>query len=484
MEGVFTMPRSTETRSAPKKSDLPEKRNRAAPGPVAEARVSFDVPLVTITPVLGGSYRAREVCEWEPIRAPSIRGHLRFWWRAAHAGRFDEPQELSEAETELWGGTGHDQGTRSSVEIRVENLSDSQPEFDSAEPSFNELGAYAIFPARSQRAARGRPEVPTARRLKPGFRFRIHVSCPAASEAEVRLALRAWVLFGGYGGRTRRGVGSVSIDPGSSSECSAWLPKSMDGRDQAIRTLISSASAAASNRPRDLPVLDGAEIWAGKEVQKAIAAWDAALSWLRDFRQGQPRAGALGAHDPAFARDRGDQRRPGRSNWPEPDKVRHLLSRGGPMAHEPLHDDAPAWPRAGFGLPIIGRFQDRARDGSPYVNRDPPSFELRWEDQSGKMHDRLASPLIVKAIALATGKFVPCAIWLNRAFPMKAKVGVKQGDSLYPRSRAEFDVLVAPGDAARFSPLEQHKNDPQGERLKGAFFSWLTDNNLAKRVTP
>ena len=37
-----------------------------------------------------------------------------------------------------------------------------------------------------------------------------------------------------------------------------------------------------------------------------------------------------------------------------------------------------------------------------------------------KQLDRFASPLIVKALPLADNRFVPCALWLNRAYPVGA----------------------------------------------------------------
>ena len=88
------------------------------------------------------------------------------------------------------------------------------------------------------------------------------------------------------------------------------------------------------------------------------------------------------------------------------------------------------------------------------------------------MHDRLASPLIVKALPLADGRFAPCALWLHRGYP-DGKVGLKKDDPRHDRSRADFDVLVAPGDKARFAPLASGNDAPQGTRLRTAFFDWL-----------
>ena len=87
--------------AAPAFEDLPPRR---APSP--GVRSDFAVSLVIGTPVLGGGYRARKPDDVDLIRVPTVRGHLRFWWRALFAGRFENSASLYEAETKLWGGAG------------------------------------------------------------------------------------------------------------------------------------------------------------------------------------------------------------------------------------------------------------------------------------------------------------------------------------------------------------------------------------------
>src|SRR5690606_20083052 len=103
----------------------------------------------------------------------------------------------------------------------------------------------------------------------------------------------------------------------------------------------------------------------------------------------------------------------------EADKIRHLTRRT--RGHEPRHNGVPVWPRAGFGLPIVGRFQRQARNGGRLD--EPDDFLLLWR-RGRENEDRLASPLIVKAVPLAGGTFVPCALWLNRAYPAGSGVEV------------------------------------------------------------
>jgi CRISPR-associated protein Cmr1 len=166
------------------------------------------------------------------------------------------------------------------------------------------------------------------------------------------------------------------------------------------------ASAATSS----FPVLAGSILVIGTFADSGTDAWSRAIGWLRDFRQGDE-----------IARDKGTApNRPGRSRWPEADKLRRLFGAHS-RTHTPRYDAAPVWPRAGFGLPILGQFSSASGTG------DPPPFELTWQDASGKLQDRMASPLILKALPVVGG-FFPCALWLTRGHPRGQVVVVRQGN--------------------------------------------------------
>jgi CRISPR-associated protein Cmr1 len=449
--------------------------------------VPLNIPLQLVTPLFGGAAEARKIDDVDVVRVPSVRGHLRFWWRTLHGGRL-AGEELYVRERRLWGGAGDDTGGRSTVEIRVNvkarglvDTSDVMPYGENETP-----GAYALWPARTSQGTRAQPAAP---RREPGTRFSLHVTCHAGDETEVRAAVLAWVLFGGYGGRTRRGAGGLSID-GSADDRRSWLPA--DRTREAIRMVFQQdiLSPIAARPRNDVPLLAGAALRLGRPTVNAIDAWTTALHWLRDFRQMQPGSGFLGSHDPSFARDRGDNR-PGRSNWPEADKIRQLQSSGSDTrwAHEPRHNAKPAWPRAGFGLPIVAQFQRTDRKTRTHYPPpgEPRDFELRWRKPKGpdgrqEVHDRLASPLIVKALALGDGQFVPCALWLYRAYPAGGEIILAPNDSRSAGSAAAFDVLVADGDTARYAPLARPPTEHPGERLRNAFFDWLVAKDRSVRA--
>jgi CRISPR-associated protein Cmr1 len=440
---------------APEYSSLPAQKQRTRRG--GEEVREMSVCLEVVTPILGGSHQTRAVDAVDIIRVATVRGHLRFWWRALYAAEHPSTSALYARESAIWGRAATDEGGRSAVDIRI--VVERTGEIDKSDINLQQTpGAYALWPARAERR-QGQITRPPAPRRAPGTRFQLTLIAAASCEREVRNALRAWVLFGGYGGRTRRGLGSLRVleDPGS------WLPS--EATRNAIMALFGfDVFAPPAKAPGDLPWLGGAALQVGRADRDAMRAWTTALCWLKEFRQGTSGAQGDRAREPGTGKSQ--PQRPSISNWPEADKVRHL--RGKTRGHAPRHNATPAWPRAGFGLPIIGQFQKNARNGGRYD--EPDAFELR---SGNTKHDRLASPLIVKAMPLAGGSFAPCALWLNRAYPA--------GDVILSgvdNSAAPFDRLMAPGDTAQFSALANKQS------LRAAFLDWLNAKYRTTVVAP
>lgn len=425
------------------------------------ARESLELSLKLVTPTLGGGVFVRELDAVDTIRTASIRGQLRFWWRAITADVASQ-DELYARETALWGGvtgTGDEAVTKSEVRISVAEVV-NQGDTKEEDVSLRDAAAYALWPARGQPSTK----VPPAPRWNPGLSFKLRIIFPRLHEAEIKRTLSAWLCFGGYGARTRRGVGKVA--PGCESS-QALVPATADAAS--LEALLGDQLFRPWMAPGDWPRLKGVQVAFGNPG-RAEGGWATALNWLRDFRQGQPSGGTLGSHSPQDARVRGDQQRPSISNWPEADKARQL-SRGGLWEHSPQHNATPVWPRAVLGLPIQFQFQRKDRDRQRI--REPENFELQWRDQSGKDHDRLASPLIVGPMPLRDEKFVPFALWLGRGNPQGGLIVAKRNQGEIPGSLASFDQLVAAGDQARYEPLAKGQQAAEGERMRTAFFDWL-----------
>lgn len=246
---------------------------------------TLSVELDIVTPLLGGGVRSRMVDSTDVIRPSSVRGALRFWWRAVCALDASSAADLYDREVALWGGaTSADSGGRSQVDVHVTVTNASGVDESEVRLWGRDAtpGAYALFRAREQHGAR---PAPAAQRRFPGTRFRLELRGPSLVDA--RAALLAWILFGGYGGATRRGLGSLRVTAAVPGPATGLLPKIL-GRDELARLfgrdpLTRPPGMISSDRP----VLAGASLWAGTPVRSALEAWTTALDLLREFRQGR-----------------------------------------------------------------------------------------------------------------------------------------------------------------------------------------------------
>jgi CRISPR type III-B/RAMP module RAMP protein Cmr1 len=160
----------------------------------------------------------------EGIRPTAVASGLRWWFRAV-AGGFWGSQNLSEirnAEGLIFGSAykvrrGEEKwdGLASRVAITVETLNLTVKKIASAKdltPAQAYLG-YGLFNA-------DRKETWTRACILPGSKFRIVLEYvpeprsagePAIREDILKKLLHAWIRFGGLGGRSRHGLGSMAL---------------------------------------------------------------------------------------------------------------------------------------------------------------------------------------------------------------------------------------------------------------------------------
>lgn len=438
------------------KYPLPEKRYISCRGEQERCKISVDIKVVT--PILGGAAGTREIDVLDVIRTSTIRGHLRFWWRALYGHKYPTSSQLYAKESELWGKAANEKGGRSLVRIAIDNKNPSKVDDSDIQPG-RTSGSYALWTARATNTGE-----PLAPRREAGTSFVLTVTAPTDREVEVKNTIRAWIIFGGYGSRTRRGLGSLTVTQNSAD----FLP--MTAELDSFESLFGfNLFQSVSDTSTDCPSLSGASLFVGPELAQPETAWIEALDWLKNFRQGTYGQEGQRAREPGTPPSR-----PSRSNWPEPDKIRHLKRKT--TAHNPRYNSIPVWPRASFGLPINGQFQKNSRDGNRRLD-EPEPYKIKWKP-SGKSEacNRLASPVIFKALPLSSGRFLPCVLWFNRAYP-SGEVGLANSEnSIQPASCAPFDKLLAPGDQAKFAPLE-------APNMRTAFLSWLRKNQVRVKVT-
>lgn len=309
--------------------------------------------------MFGGSATPREVDadNPNPVRPASVRGHLRFWWRATAGARYATPQELFEAEEAVWGSAK----AHGLVGLRVAHTNPgtrkSHSDFVSG---FGDARGYALFPFAENR----KEDTPAARCLQDVI-FSLTLSCPDAVKAEVERAVFAWVAFGGIGARTRRGCGSLELVSQTPSV----------GKTQRLT--------------QSLLTLGPTSYLIGEKTSDAVSAWRSALELYKEFRQGKN-----------HARDKGsDPSKPnklGRSRYPEPDSIRRI-SPNARWTHRVGHL-VQGFPRADLGLPIVFHF---INEGTDHILESAYAFGTRF-----------ASPVITKAMSV-DGGYVPVIILLD-----------------------------------------------------------------------
>lgn len=333
-----------------------------------------------ITPMYGGGTVSTKVDEKMPIRASSIRGALRFWWRllAKHKWRLNN---IAKAESELWGGVGNgdDDGKASKVLLKIAK----QPKVNEQNLiSYDELDRlrYVLFPAYNETDDDRKPH----KLLKPDnitfqLQFALVDACGAQRQQIVE-TLQWWANFGGLGFRSRKGLGAIAV-----TECTDFpeICQSLTADD------VGQAGCLLQIRQQNHPT--------------GLRALQAGIQKYADFRQ---KAGV--------GRNVGQQaNQPGRSRFPEPDALRRIQRNlGYDKRHEPVHQAGNVFPRAVFGLPILFHsHQERAVNAT--VN--PSNGE------------RLASPLIIRPRKLSNGRFeivalaLPYQDILNKSIVLKGK---------------------------------------------------------------
>lgn len=351
----------------------------------------FEISIVT--PTFGGSPDPGKVNTRTPVRVSSVRGNLRFWWRASVGASFRNVKDLRKREVQIFG----DAGTPSSVKLWIEDHGKptietankvKQPTKDHAPIRYvfkPEYPVYVTFPFSEDKPVQ----------TVTSHRFTLHINYQGPSvnlgedefssiQQELRTALWAWINFGGIGSRTRRGCGSLYssvFSPSEGEDIGKWYTRCI----QQYKLELHSSSS-------QWPTLPDTISYQGT-MRTSKEAWLDIIKIYQDFRQ--HRNGRMG-----------------RSFWPEADALR-MITRMSQTDHKEryprLKGDFIAFPRAEFGLPIIYQFKGDKPDKKEDLNtRDPYTIQV-----TPRKANRLSSPLILKALAVSPFKAHSIAIKLN-----------------------------------------------------------------------
>lgn len=335
------------------------------------------VTLETVTPLFLGGADPRDGPE---LRAPSLRGALRYWLRAALGGVLgaDEARlgAVRAAESAVFGSTDASFGGASAITLRISGEA-SLPTLTYSEITEGNQGiAYLLF------SARGTRREPERRGLVGTFALDMltRPGAPGAEDAFTKAYAALWLLthLGGVGARARRGAGALQVTAEEGDAVAGqWMPsleigastpaalaEELKGGLETLRRLLATTSTVSIQRPSAFDVLhpNACRIWV---VDRTYDGWKAALDEIGRTLQG-------------FR-----NRRP-----PDSETVRNAIQ-GKPLAR-PVE-------RAAFGLPI------------PFFYRsDRATATLEGEE-----HDRRSSPLLLRVVKLANGRYATVLLWFQ-----------------------------------------------------------------------
>jgi len=218
--------------------------------------------LLTNTFCAGADQRQAE------IRIPSIRGQVRWWFRALGGS----PEE----EREIFGGVHGDKPTASKVRFRL-----AHPVVSRCAKNLKDFGysiehpqAYLLWPLRPTAQDDRKRGV-----LPPNTRFDLmvqHSGLSKESHGRFESALFAWMMLGSLGTRSRRGYGSVW--PAKDSQ----FPFCLDSREKVTRAL--------DNILGKFPQACLLAITLGQARLRAEDALNQMGKWLKEFRAGSKRS--------------------------------------------------------------------------------------------------------------------------------------------------------------------------------------------------
>lgn len=253
-----------------------------------------------LTPLFLGGADARGVPE---LRSPSIRGAMRYWYRALLGGTNPSLKSLHEAESLLFGKAEHGgklvTRLRYKGELKIQTYRKSRPH-RTPQGDFLPKGKDYLF---WSMASSGKPNTtrfrPARQYIEPGVEFEVVLGAKLEEDALRHGEAAFWLLanLGAVGARANRGAGAFQVLENETHlpfGQSASIPELRDHLRDGIRACLHVAGGAWGTFPPDtLPPYDVlhpqfCKIWIVAESSEGWDSYENALDGLgryyRDYR--------------------------------------------------------------------------------------------------------------------------------------------------------------------------------------------------------
>jgi len=362
----------------------------------------IQISIKVLTPAFIGGWDNVNTSEF---RVSSLKGLLRYWWRAFYSQNYNNYNQLLQEENEIFGG----QGLRSRISIRIidknERISNLQ-NLQNSPITHNLTGIrYLFFSMFSMGRSPGRNQF-----INPGSSYKLSVSSIDEKYLKEFLkALCALENFGGIGARSRRGAGSIYVENieyinfnVGKNEIPKFLYEERNNRAFNLQNFINenlSFAKKAENLPEFTKISN--EYFYYKIIDGNYRNWEDILNYigkkLKDFRSYQ---------------------RPPFNN--EAIAIKNYLANRRYIGPNPITKTA-------FGLPIIYRF------------RNGRSTQVKPKNSE---YPRRASPLFIKVGIKPNGNYygIVSVIW-SRFLPDNEMIALGDVNLNQPNINTLIDFL-------------------------------------------
>ncbi|MBI5305483.1 MAG: type III-B CRISPR module RAMP protein Cmr1 [Chloroflexi bacterium] len=397
--------------------------------------------LETLTPLfLGGADQDQDV----ELRPASVRGALRFWYRALYAGiHGDDVRALQHAEGDLFGDTTA--ASRILVKLAGNLTAESPPVTPPAREGDPGGAAYMFWSVLRQKRQAFLPNGKTFS-LELQTR-RVPRQNQTDDETMMRASLAAlWLLthLGGLGARARRGGGNLALHPTDPTQIPSGLP--------AWETRAHTAAELQRELADGIHQCRAAlrcNAWCDQNEIAALPAFDilhpqtcSIRVWNRaPFPNWQTALEAIGQAFKNF-----------RSRKPESDYATVKA------AVDMQSDSLDPVQRAAFGLPIVFYYRSLQQEYQAHLYQQFLKEGMSEQEASrkanrqarkeatgtleGETHERRASPLSFRLTRLANGQFVIVLVYFKaRLLGMLEREGRSRPEKL--KLRREGNAVFA-----------------------------------------
>lgn len=333
------------------------------------------------------------------LRLPSLKGLLRFWWRAWHGDL--TAAQLRQEEAQVFGAIEEGCGLSILPLHGLGKLKLLKPGRNMG-PGGSALGYLGYGPIRYATSWSANQTELFALKDKQDLQFRLSHRSQSSME-EVLKSLWLLSALGGLGSRSRRGWGSTMLELDLTSAGLPNLANSASRDDYELNLLQGLEQLVPPTQRKCATSLE----WTAWGIdadfvvsKKPFDKWEDALNALGEKLQGYRR----------YDKRRNSSAPPG----PDYRNTKALLTPGITPGALPLPTTLPE--RAGFGLPYAQTYTS--------LHGAKATFTPFWHDEKGnEIKGRRASPILCKIVHLANDKFHWQVTFLPARFlPAGAKV--------------------------------------------------------------